>query len=676
MKLLLVLLLSSFCFADDVYPPLPPISSSEVTITGTVTVDVTSSVLPTGAATETKQDTGNSSLSNIDSDTSSIDSKLSTTNSILGDIDTNTDGIESELGNILTELQQKTEPTDSQLVNGSLGRTWTLSSGTDSVSASVSNFPATQDVNLTQILSAAPSVTNYLPIRVSNGSSYVDPTQIRALTSSDQITVANASIPVTQSGTWTTGRTWSLSSGSDSVVADQGGSWSVTANAGTNLNTSALALAATQTDKSQFTRITDGTNDGSIKAASTAALAADTSFVVALSPNSPLPTGSNTIGALSANQSVNVNQYGGAATSLGQKVMASSVPVTVASDQSAISVNSTQDKNFGAVGANTLRTAAQVGNATGVADFDAGNSGSQTLRVVVATNQSSIPVTGPLTDAQLRATPVPVSGTVTVTPPANQSVNLSQVAGTTTAVNTGNADAGTQRVVIATNQPTLPISAASLPLPTGAATEATLSTRLADATFTTRINTQGQKTMAASTPVVVASDQSTIPVVVGINPVYQQITLVNGASEIMAVAGTLAVPVDFTYTVPAGVTNFLHEISMFIQHNGTADPQDFGAIAPELVNGVLIQVQSLGTLVDLATLKNNMHLGMVFSAFPQMVPTTSGWYNNSDTYAGSVLFDVPTRMQNSSGDFVRVRIRDNIAALNNFRMNIKISRRL
>ena len=58
----------------------------------------------------------------------------------------------------------------------------------------------------------------------------------------------------------------------------------------------------------------------------------------------------------------------------------------------------------------------------------------------------------------------------------------------------------------------VPISAASLPLPSGASTEATLGTRLAEATFTARINTQGQKTSAASTPMVVASDQSPIPV--------------------------------------------------------------------------------------------------------------------------------------------------------------------
>lgn len=39
------------------------------------------------------------------------------------------------------------------------------------------------------------------------------------------------------------------------------------------------------------------------------------------------------------------------------------------------------DFNFGAVGAQTLRSAAQIGNATGAADFNAGATGVQTLRV-------------------------------------------------------------------------------------------------------------------------------------------------------------------------------------------------------------------------------------------------------------------------------------------------------
>lgn len=47
----------------------------------------------------------------------------------------------------------------------------------------------------------------------------------------------------------------------------------------------------------------------------------------------------------------------------------------------------------------------------------AGNTDTGTQRVVIATNQAAVPVSGPLTDTQLRATAVPVSGTVTATGP-------------------------------------------------------------------------------------------------------------------------------------------------------------------------------------------------------------------------------------------------------------------
>lgn len=53
----------------------------------------------------------------------------------------------------------------------------------------------------------------------------------------------------------------------DGSASTQPISGTVTANAGTNLNTSALALAATQTDKSQFTKLTDGTDTALITAA-------------------------------------------------------------------------------------------------------------------------------------------------------------------------------------------------------------------------------------------------------------------------------------------------------------------------------------------------------------------------------------------------------------------------
>jgi len=84
------------------------------------------------------------------------------------------------------------------------------------------------------------------------------------------------------------------------------------------------------------------------------------------------------------------------------------------------------------------------------------------------TGTTTQPVSGPLTDAQLRATAVPVSGTFWP---------------------------GTQ-----------PVSAASLPLPTGAATETTL------ASINTKTPALGQAAMAASQPVVIASNQSAVPV--------------------------------------------------------------------------------------------------------------------------------------------------------------------
>jgi hypothetical protein len=59
----------------------------------------------------------------------------------------------------------------------------------------------------------------YTELQVSG--SPIDPRQIRALTTADVISAA-------QSGGWSTGRTWTLGSGSDSVTALQGGApWSV-----------------------------------------------------------------------------------------------------------------------------------------------------------------------------------------------------------------------------------------------------------------------------------------------------------------------------------------------------------------------------------------------------------------------------------------------------------------
>lgn len=142
----------------------------------------------------------------------------------------------------------------------------------------------------------------------------------------------------------------------------------------------------------------------------------------------------------------------------------------------------------------------------------------------------SVAVTGPLTDTQLRATAVPVSGTIT-------------------------ANAGTG---------TLAVSAASLPLPSGAATSALQSaSNTSVSNLDTKTPTLGQTTMTGSSPVVIASNQSAVPVSgtfwQATQPISGTVTA-NAGSGTMAVSGPLtdtqlrasAVPVSGTVTANAG----------------------------------------------------------------------------------------------------------------------------
>lgn len=172
---------------------------------------------------------------------------------------------------------------------------------------------------------------------------------------------------------------------------------------------------------------------------------------------------------------------------------------------------------------------------------------------------SPLTVTGPLTDTQLRASPVPVSltsttitGTVAATqsgiwtvqpgntantvawkvdgsavtqPISAASLPLPTGASTSALQTTGNTslasiDSKLTAPLSVTGPLTdtqlrasaVPVSAASLPLPTGAATSALQTTGNSSlSSIDGKLNSLGQKTSSASVPVVIASDQSAIP---------------------------------------------------------------------------------------------------------------------------------------------------------------------
>lgn len=143
-----------------------------------------------------------------------------------------------------------------------------------------------------------------------------------------------------------------------------------------------------------------------------------------------------------------------------------------------------------------------------ISGLDAAVLGQQTmaasLPVVIASNQSAVPVSGPLTDTQLRATAVPVSGPLTD----------SQLRATAVPVSGPLTDTQLRASAVPVSGPltdvqlrasAVPVSAASLPLPAGAATETTLSA------LNTKTPALGQAAMASSSPVVIASNQTAIP---------------------------------------------------------------------------------------------------------------------------------------------------------------------
>jgi len=128
-----------------------------------------------------------------------------------------------------------------------------------SINVDVSGSGGTTNVNLTEVAGSAialgqTTMSASLPVTIASNQTAIPVTQsgtwttgrtwdlssttdsVSAVQSGSWTVAATQSgswtVAATQSGTWTTGRTWDLSSTTDSIAAVQSGSWTVTANAG------------------------------------------------------------------------------------------------------------------------------------------------------------------------------------------------------------------------------------------------------------------------------------------------------------------------------------------------------------------------------------------------------------------------------------------------------------
>jgi len=163
-------------------------------------------------------------------------------------------------------------------------------------------------------------------------------------------TTGALNVSAVQSGTWTTGRTWTLASGTDSVSVVQSTSPWITKDQSDGPVTPGTVASFSQLAGGQY-----NSTPPTLTNTQQSALQLDAAGRLLVDANITFPYDENwgTVGATTLRTAAQIGNATGAA-----------------------------DFNWGTVGAQTLRVAGEIGNATGIADFNAGATGAQTLRTV------------------------------------------------------------------------------------------------------------------------------------------------------------------------------------------------------------------------------------------------------------------------------------------------------
>lgn len=267
----------------------------------------------------------------------------------------------------------------------------------------------------------------------------------------------------------------------------------------------------------------------------------------AASTTNPFPV---TLGNTLSN--VNIADYGGVATSLGQKLSAASIPVVIASDQSTIPIS-----------------AASLPLPTGASTSALQSAGNASLVSILANQTNGTQVVSQSSGANLHVNvdnfpaTQPVSGTVT----ANQGTspwveNVSQFGGSPVVTGTGASGAGIPRVTVSNDSNILASQSGTwnlnnisgtISLPTGASTAANQTTL---GSQTTKINdgTNTAAVKAASSPAL-ATDPALVVSISPNTPISTSVNTNGSVSNSTTVSNVSAT----TFSPPANAVGFVVE---------------------------------------------------------------------------------------------------------------------
>lgn len=151
--------------------------------------------------------------------------------------------------------------------------------------------------------------------------------------------------------------------------------------------------------------------------------------------------------------------------------------------------------------------------------------------------------------------------------------------------------------------------------------------------------------------------------------VYYNVPLTNGTVENMAVNGS-TVNQNFRHSPSSGIW-YLESLNLLIADDATYQLNGVGAVSTPLTNGIQINIQSKGVVYQIANLQSNIH---IFNTFPheKLAIEKSGVLGTSSTLCGVMLLHNRLTIDSSYGDYIEVKIRDNLTTLTELRVSAEL----
>lgn len=147
----------------------------------------------------------------------------------------------------------------------------------------------------------------------------------------------------------------------------------------------------------------------------------------------------------------------------------------------------------------------------------------------------------------------------------------------------------------------------------------------------------------------------------------------NGTGSILMNANGSVTNQNFRY-VPSSNIYYLESLSISIEDDGNANLTQFGVL-PSLTNGLQLNIRSKGQVFTVTNMKDNAMVLARFDDTPFIERRTSG-INTFTFIRGTLTFKNRIVLDPALGDYIELKVRDDLSGLTLLRSTFKVWRLL